>query len=85
MTDEQEMGEAIDRIFDHLNRRERKFTEVLTNKLISQHNTLQQCFFRAVTIAMKNYASNVYSDARNKASVEFSQKVKELDPTFPFI
>ena len=57
--------------------------------LLGSHRTLQQSFFRSFVMAMEHYADTPFHDARNDASVEFAQLLRELvehnNLHFPFI
>ena len=58
----------------------RDFVKNLTQK----HRTSQQLFLKLFSNIIKEY-SNVNSDPRNRAAVNWAKQVSELNNTFPYI
>lgn len=61
------------------------FVEALADGKL--HRTLQQTFFRIMTRVMIEYGieHKEFNDGRNIASVEFAERLEELNPYFPFV
>ena len=58
----------------------RDFVKELTRK----HRTAQQLLIRLFSVIIEEYA-NANSDPRNRASVEWSKEVSEINNDFPFV
>ena len=58
----------------------RDFVKNLTRK----HRTSQQLLIKLLSNVIEEY-SNINSDPRNKASVEWSKEVSEINNNFPYI
>lgn len=71
-----EFGELI---FQKLNGGEKELIKGIQQKLLYEHNTLQQGFFRAFSSITEHYSANArYIDARNEASKKFADEVTNL-------
>ena len=82
----EELENAIKVILNHCNAigNEGVVASSLENAIVSDHRTIQQTFFRELNQFLVSYSEQRF-DARNQSSVEFAQKVKELDSFFPYI
>jgi hypothetical protein len=63
---------------------EEEMAEGMYEALANSHRTLQQTFFRVLTMAMKDYAE-VGTDLRNAAAINYAKKMNEIDFHFPLI
>jgi hypothetical protein len=77
--------EAVELIMRELNGKERPFSEQFAEKLVTQHPTLQQGFWRFVVRVAKHYKGNGWKDGRNEASKKFVEKLLEIDEPLPLI
>jgi len=61
----------------------------LAEKMTTNHPTLQQSFFRMITLFIKKMSTKTYWDARNETSVSLCKKLNEVldkeDSYIPFI
>jgi len=67
---------------------EDEVAEAFSDALNREHRTIQQGFWRMVNDVACRYTkenSNGRHDDRNKASVEFCERIANLDHYFPFI
>lgn len=66
-------------LFEKINGGERDLKEGIKKKLLYEHNTLQQGFFRTVAGIISDYSKDArYIDARNESSKRFADEVTKL-------
>ena len=85
MDRENELKEAVETIFRHINGGPRgAVSAAIINHLESEHRTIEQGFFaeiKKVCAAYKDFGH----DLRNESAVRFAQKVSEIEEYMPFI
>lgn len=79
-----EAKEITKEIFNQLNGNSREFIKTFLEALNTEHNTLQQLFWKYVKELAKGYKPN-YVDGRNELAVEFAQLVAGLKTYLPLI
>lgn len=76
-------------IFYHSNAQNEEMTQAIVKDLfITEHRTIQQCLFKNMVMPiLKSYAERDSFDDRNKATVDFCNKIKDVidDTYFPYI
>lgn len=63
---------------------EQAVADGIAAELCNSHRTLQSSVLRAFATAMVSY-SEMPTDLRNEAAVEFAKRIKDMEHHFPFI
>jgi len=79
-----EANEVTKEIFKQLNGNSREFIKTFLEALNTEHNTLQQLFWKYVKELSKGYKP-FYVDGRNENAVEFANLVANLKTYLPLI
>ena len=75
---DKEIQDAVGVILRHLNGRNRRaVADVIVETVSGDHRTIQQNFWSAILQAQMEYSVSPF-DARNEASVQLANKVKDL-------